>query len=97
LRVDGGMSRNAWFLQCQADILGLPVLQARESESTALGAAFLAGLRAGIWPDIQSLRRLALEPRRFEPKLPADARSRRLAEWRRAVKAVIDFYRPESS
>ncbi len=97
LRVDGGMSRNDWFLQCQSDILGLPVLQARESESTALGAAFLAGLQVGVWPDVQSLRRLALEPKRFEPRLPADARSRRLAEWRRAVKAVIDFYRPASS
>jgi glycerol kinase len=96
LRVDGGMSRNNWFLQCQSDVLGLPVLQARESESTALGAAFLAGLRVGVWPDVQSLRRLAGEPKRFEPRLPDDARSRRLAEWRRAVKAVIDFYRPAS-
>src|SRR6202041_2265055 len=46
LQVDGGMARNAWFLQCQADILGLPVVQAAQSESTALGAAFLAGLKA---------------------------------------------------
>jgi glycerol kinase len=47
LRVDGGMARNAWFLQCQADLLGLPILQPPQSESTALGAAFLAGLKAG--------------------------------------------------
>src|SRR4029077_5609416 len=52
LRVDGGMARNAWFLQCQADFLGLPVLQGPHSESTALGAAFLAGLRVGLWPDV---------------------------------------------
>jgi glycerol kinase len=94
LRVDGGMSRNEWFLQCQADLLGLPVLQARESEATALGAAFLAGLGAGVWPDVESLRRLAQEPKRFEPQLPADIRARRLNEWRKAVKTVIDFYRP---
>jgi len=92
LRVDGGMARNAWFLQVQADVLGLPVLQAPASESTALGAAFLAGLRAGVWPDLASLRRLMPEVRRFEPRLTDDVRRRRLAEWHRAVRAVIAFY-----
>ncbi len=93
LRVDGGMARNARLLQFQADVLGLPVLQAPQSESTALGAAFLAGLRAGVWPDLASLRRLAAEARRFEPRLPAAERQRRIGEWRRAVQAVIGFYR----
>ncbi|HXG09790.1 MAG TPA: glycerol kinase GlpK [Gemmataceae bacterium] len=92
LRVDGGMARNAWFLQCQADILGLPVLQAPESESTALGAAFLAGLKAGVWPDQEDLRRLVQQPRRFEPALPEDQRRFRLEQWRKAVQAVIAFY-----
>jgi len=92
LRVDGGMARNAWFLQRQADLLGLPVLQAAQSESTALGAAFLAGLKAGIWPDLESLRRLGQETRRFEPRLPEGERKLRLATWRRAVQAVIGFY-----
>jgi glycerol kinase len=94
LRVDGGMARNAWFLQCQADCLGLPVLQAAQSESTALGAAFLAGLHAGVWPDLDSLRRLPQEGRRFEPHCSEEQRRRRLAEWRRAVQAVIAFYTP---
>src|SRR5262249_3492346 len=94
LRVDGGMSKNEWFLQCQADLLGLPVLQAQEREATALGAAFLAGLGVGVWPDSDSLRRLAQKPKRFEPRLPSEARARRVNEWRRAVKPVIDFYRP---
>jgi glycerol kinase len=92
LRADGGMARNAWFLQCQADVLGLPVLQAAQSESTALGAAFLAGLRAGVWPDLDALRRLAQEGQRFEPHWPTDERRRRLAQWRRAVQAVIAYY-----
>jgi glycerol kinase len=95
LRVDGGMARNAWFLQCQADTLGLPVLQAAQSESTALGAAVLAGLRAGVWPDLDSLRRLPQEGKRFEPRLPASERTRRLNEWRKAVQAVIAFYAPK--
>ena len=92
LRVDGGMARNAWFLQCQADFLGRPVLQPRQVESTALGAAFLAGLRVGLWPDLDSLRRLPMEAIQFDPRLPEEVRQRRLAEWRRAVKAVISFY-----
>src|SRR5262249_54472981 len=76
LRVDGGMARNAWFLQRQADVLGLPVLPALHSESTALGAAYLAGLRAGVWPDLAALRRLGQEARRFEPRWGDDERRR---------------------
>jgi glycerol kinase len=96
LRVDGGMARNAWFLQCQADVLGLPVQAAAQSEATALGAAFLAGLRAGVWPDPESLRRLAAGTRTFTPRWTEADRSRRLAQWRRAVKAVIAFYTAEA-
>jgi len=92
LRVDGGMARNAWFLQCQADILGLPVVQAAHSEATALGAAFLAGLQAGVWPSAESLRRLSPAVRTFEPVLPEAERQRRLERWRRAVRAVIAYY-----
>jgi glycerol kinase len=94
LRVDGGMARNAWFLQVQADLLGLPVVQAGESESTALGAALLAGLKAGVWPDLDALRRLPQKEARFEPRLPPRQREGRLAEWRRAVETVVKFYAP---
>jgi glycerol kinase len=94
LRVDGGMAANAWFLQCQADLLGLSVLRSPHTEATAQGAAYLAGLRAGVWPDLDSLRRLAAEARCFTPRLDAPARQRRLELWRRAVRAVIAFYAP---
>jgi glycerol kinase len=94
LRVDGGMARNAWFLQRQADILGIPVLQSRQTEATALGAAYLAGLRVGLWPDTDSLRRLAGQPRCFQPPFDSGERERLLTLWRRAVRAVIDYYRP---
>jgi glycerol kinase len=97
LRVDGGMARNAWFLQCQADVLGIPVEPAAHSEATALGAAYLAGLRVGVWPDTESLRRLAGQPRRFVPKWTQEMRDQRLRHWRRAVAAVIAFYRPEAA
>jgi glycerol kinase len=93
LRVDGGMARNAWFLQCQADVLGLPVLASPQSEATALGAAYLAGLAAGVWPDLEALRRLGQQAQRYEPRLADEERQRRLVRWRRAVRAVIAYYR----
>jgi glycerol kinase len=95
LRVDGGMAKNAWFLQLQADILGIPVQQAGELEATALGAAFLAGLQTGVWKDLDALRQLPQIGRSFTPRLPAAERERRIREWRRAVEAVIAFYKPK--
>ncbi|HEY7156073.1 MAG TPA: glycerol kinase GlpK [Gemmataceae bacterium] len=92
LCVDGGMARNAWFLQCQADILGLPVLQAEANEATALGAAYLAGLRMGVWSSERQLRELGSAARRFEPRLSPEERERRLKLWHRAIRAVIAFY-----
>ncbi len=92
LRADGGMAGNAWFLQRQADALGLPVEQAAHGESTARGAAYLAGLRAGVWPDLDSLRRLSGAARRFEPRWDAAERHKHLGLWRKAVRAVIAFY-----
>jgi glycerol kinase len=97
LRVDGGMAANAWFLQCQADLLGLPVLRPPHTEATAQGVAYLAGLRAGVWPDLDALRRLAAAARCFTPRLDAATRQRRLDLWHRAVRAVIGFYAPDAS
>ena len=96
LRVDGGMARNGWFLQCQADLLGLPVEQSATSEATALGAAYLAGLAAGTWPDLESLRKLARPARTFAPRLDESERRRRGDRWRRAVRSVIEFYQGSS-
>ncbi len=93
LRVDGGMARNAWFLQAQADVLGIPVLAAPNTESTALGAAFLAGLRTGVWSDPDHLRSMLQPPGRFEPRGTDEERRARLSTWRKAVQAVIGFYR----
>jgi glycerol kinase len=94
LRVDGGMANNTWFLHCQADLLGLPVVAATQSEATALGAAFLAGLSAGVWPDLDTLRRLEATTRRFNPRLDEERRQHRRRQWQRAVEAVIRFYTP---
>jgi glycerol kinase len=92
LRVDGGMAGNAWFLQCQANLLGKPVEAAIEKEATALGAAFLAGLQVGIWPDLDALRKLTQTSQRFEPAWDDARRRDKLLQWHRAVQAAIAFY-----
>jgi glycerol kinase len=92
LRVDGGMAANAWFLQCQADVLGLTVVASPDREATARGAAYLAGLKAGVWSGEDALRRLTAGGREFKPQLSAEIRDKKLVRWRRAVQAVIGFY-----
>jgi glycerol kinase len=94
LRVDGGMSKNAWFLQCQANLLGRPVLAALEKEATALGAAFLAGLNVGVWPNLDALRKLTQSGQRYEPHMDEQGRKAKVALWRRAVQAAIAYYAP---
>jgi glycerol kinase len=97
LRVDGGMARNAWFVQCQADVLGIPVIAAPQAEATAQGAAYLAGLKTGVWPNLEALRGLSTGGRSFTANLPAALREQRLRLWRRAVRSVIEFYAPQQA
>jgi glycerol kinase len=95
LRVDGGMSRNDWFLQRQADVLGVPILKATHDESTALGAAMLAGVTVGVCGMEQHVRGEFGEPRRFEPTWSDADRAAKLERWRRAIRAVIALEREE--
>jgi glycerol kinase len=92
LRTDGGMAQNAWFLQRQADLLGLPVVQTPHGEATARGAAFLAGLYAGVYPSLEFLGKLIGDARVFNPALSADVRANRRAAWHKAVHTVIRHY-----
>jgi glycerol kinase len=85
LRVDGGASGNDLLLQMQADLLGVPVVRPRVTETTALGAAYLAGLAAGFWADASEIAAQWAVDRRFEPLLPASDRADRHARWREAV------------
>ncbi len=85
LRVDGGAARNNFLLQLQADILGIPVIRPTVSETTALGAAYVAGLAAGIWDSLEGVRSHWKADRRFDPAWPADRRDAGYASWRRAV------------
>lgn len=85
LRVDGGASRNDLLMQLQADILGVPVVRPQVSETTALGAAYAAGLSVGVWESLEATGVAWRADRTFEPRWPADVREARYAGWRRAV------------
>jgi len=85
LRVDGGAARNDLLMQMQADLLGVPVVRPRVAESTALGAAGLAGLATGFWASQDEFAAQWQVDRRFEPAWTADRREARLARWRQAV------------
>ena len=91
LRVDGGMTRNDLLMQFQADILGLPVVRPKVVETTALGAAYAAGLATGLWSGTDELRAHWQEDRRFEPKMPEDERERRHRQWQKAVTKSLDW------
>jgi glycerol kinase len=84
LRADGGAVVNRWLMQFQADVLGCPVVVPEVSETTALGAAYLAGVGAGQWT-LDDVRSLWREAARYEPRMGADEREFLLAQWRRAL------------
>jgi glycerol kinase len=85
LRVDGGAAVNDLMMQFQADVLGVPVVRPRVTETTALGAAYLAGLATGFWAGADELRAKRQGDVRFEPRMNEQERSDRRALWRRAV------------
>jgi glycerol kinase len=85
LRVDGGASRNDLLMQMQADIAGIPVVRPTNVETTAMGAAYLAGLGTGIWSDTDEVGELWQAERTFEPNMTESERTERLAAWHRAV------------
>ncbi|MBH8574343.1 glycerol kinase GlpK [Nostocaceae cyanobacterium CENA369] len=85
LRVDGGASRNDLLMQFQADILGVPVVRPKITETTALGAAYLAGLAVGYWDSQEEIVELWQVEKQFEPTISADHRSRLRDSWRRAI------------
>jgi len=85
LRVDGGAAVNDLLMQFQADVLGVPVMRPRVTETTALGAAYLAGLAVGFWGGPDELRAKRKDDVRFEPRMSVSERSGRRTQWQRAV------------
>jgi glycerol kinase len=91
LRVDGGMAASDWTMQFLADMLDAPVERPSIGETTALGAAWLAGHTAGVWPDREGFAKQWHPARTFLPAMPGEERQRRYAGWQRAVRAVLAF------
>ncbi|MDP2579391.1 glycerol kinase GlpK [Shimia thalassica] len=89
LRVDGGMTASDWTMQFVSDILAAPVDRPKVLESTATGAAWLAGMKAGLYPDMDGFAATWSQEKRFEPSMPDDIRERRYAAWKRAVAATL--------
>jgi glycerol kinase len=91
LRVDGGAAMNDLLMQFQADLLGVPVVRPQVTETTALGAAYLAGLATGFWAGPEELRAKRQNDVRFEPRMNATERGARRARWQRAVERARNW------
>jgi glycerol kinase len=91
LKVDGGATVNDTLMQLQADILGVPVVRPVVAETTALGAAYAAGLAVGFWTDLDDLRQNWRMDKRWEPRWSADQRDTAYAGWQKAVQRTLDW------
>ena len=91
LRVDGGMTANELLMQFQADVLGVPVIRPKVTETTALGAAYAAGLATGFWSDQDELKERWAEDKRWEPNMDEDDREKEYARWKKAVQRTLDW------
>jgi glycerol kinase len=92
LKVDGGMVANDLLMQFQADILGVPVVRPKVAETTALGAAYAAGMAVGFWEGEQDVRDNWAEDKRWEPNMEADKRDEYYKYWKRAVTRTFDWF-----
>jgi glycerol kinase len=95
LKVDGGMVANDLLMQFQADILGVPVIRPQVAETTALGAAYAAGLATGLWNEVEDLRENWAEDKRWEPNMAADKRDEYYKYWKKAVTRTFDWFDAE--
>jgi glycerol kinase len=91
LKVDGGMTGDELLMQFQADVLGVPVIRPSVTETTALGAAYAAGLAVGFWADQDELRERWSEDKRWEPEMDEDDRERQFGQWKKAVERTFDW------
>ena len=95
LKVDGGASANNFLMQCQADIIDAPVNRPKCVETTAMGAAYLAGLAVGYWKDQEEIRKNWAIDRTFVPEITAEERERKLKGWNKAVKYALHWAKDE--
>jgi len=95
LRVDGGAAANDLLMQFQADLLGIPVVRPTVLETTALGAAYLAGLATGVWASPEDIARHWKVAKRFEPTMMRDEAARRMEDWKRALERAKGWVQSE--
>ena len=91
LKVDGGASANNYLMQTQADLIDAPVQRPRCVETTAMGAAYLAGLAVGYWASKEDVIKNWAIDRTFEPSIPAEERETRVKHWKKAVKSAYGW------
>ena len=91
LKVDGGMVANELLMQIQADILDVPVIRPKVTETTALGAAYAAGLAVGFWSDMDELRQHWQQDRIWHPQWDQDVREQGYRMWKKAVRRTFDW------
>ena len=91
LKVDGGATVNNTLMQLQADILGVPVVRPVVAETTALGAAYAAGLAVGFWKDRETLRKNWRADRQWEPVWSSDRREQSYRGWQKAVERTLNW------
>jgi glycerol kinase len=91
MKVDGGMTANALLMQSQADLLGVPVIRSKVRETTALGAAYAAGLAVGYWRDFDDLRSKWRADQEWEPKMSEEDRQRRITGWHKAIERAMGW------
>jgi len=91
LKVDGGMVHNQLLMQFQSDILGVPVIRPKVAETTALGAAYAAGLAVGFWQQIEELRENWQVNQRWKPQMEAATRETLMKGWKKAVTRTLDW------
>jgi glycerol kinase len=91
LKVDGGAAKNDMLMQFQADILNIPIQRTHDLETTALGAAFLAGLAVGYWKDLDAIKAEYAAGETFQPQMEAAQRDNLYSGWQEAVAATQTF------
>jgi glycerol kinase len=91
LKVDGGMVFNELLMQFQSDILGVPVIRPKVAETTALGAAYAAGLAVGFWKNVEDLRVNWAKDKEWKPMMNADVRGKEYKDWKRAVTRTFEW------
>jgi glycerol kinase len=97
LKVDGGMVQNDLLMQFQADLLGVPVIRPQVAETTALGAAYAAGLATGLWSTEDELRENWVEDKRWNPEMDAGKRDEYYKYWKKAVTRTFDWFDSEDA